>query len=138
MAFPAIITIKRKWFTDKSTIGEFIFDSLKSFTLEDTVRKNGVKVAGQTAIPAGRYEIVMTYSNRFGKLLPLLLDVPNFEGVRIHSGNKPEDTEGCILIGRYYDVTIPDIITDSRTAFKEFFELLKKSTLTGKVFLEIS
>lgn len=138
MALPAIITVKRKWFTDKSTVGELVFDSFKSFTLEDTVRKNGVKVAGKTAIPAGRYEIVMTYSNRFGKLLPLLLDVPNFEGVRCHSGNKPEDTEGCILIGRYYDPAIPDIITDSRVAFKEFFELLKKSTLTGKVWLEIS
>lgn len=58
------------------------------------------KVYGRTAIPRGRYRLLLTYSNRFGKQLPLLVDVPGFQGVRIHGGNAPEDSLGCILVGR--------------------------------------
>lgn len=66
-------------------------------TLEDPVR--GVKVAGDTAIPAGRYRVIVSVSAKFGRLLPLLLDVPNFRGVRMHRGNKTIDTRGCPLVG---------------------------------------
>ena len=71
-------------------------------TLEDTFRGNnlkGKKVYGQTCIPEGNYKIKMTYSNKFKKELPELLNVPYFEGIRIHQGNKPEDSEGCLLCG---------------------------------------
>ena len=64
--------------------------------LEEIKKK---KVYGQTAIPRGSYECVYTYSNRFKKMLPLLKDVPGFDGIRIHSGNSAKDTEGCILVG---------------------------------------
>jgi hypothetical protein len=88
----------RDTFTDKSTTGRlYIEDSFECYTLEDVVREN--KIYGKTAIPEGRYEVVLDISTRFKKELPRLLNVHNFEGIRIHAGNKAEDTEGCILVG---------------------------------------
>ena len=81
------------------TIGKLYVDGVYFCdTLEDPVRE-GEKIYGRTAIPAGKYDVLITMSPRFRKMLPLLLNVPGFEGVRIHSGNKADDTEGCILVG---------------------------------------
>jgi len=68
------------------------------WTLEDAIRD--IKIPQQTAIPAGRYRVTRTPSTRFKRVLPLLLDVPGFQGIRIHAGNTIADTEGCILVGR--------------------------------------
>lgn len=64
------------------------------------LEKGGAKVFGKTAIPRGRYRLTATMSKRFKKLLILVNDVPQFEGVRFHGGNKAEDSEGCILVGQ--------------------------------------
>ena len=106
-----LITIDRAWKKDGYTISRLYVNGelFGCNTLEDTDRglrqdmhleeiKNK-KVYGQTAIPSGSYECVYTYSNRFKKMLPLLLNVKGFEGIRIHSGNSAKDTEGCILVG---------------------------------------
>ena len=68
------------------------------YCLEDAVRPT--KIKGKTAIPAGKYEVVVTMSNRFKREMPLLVNVPNYEGIRIHGGNTHLDTDGCLLIAR--------------------------------------
>jgi len=76
-------------------------------TLEPTWRDyaNGAyKVKGRSAIPEGRYAVVISFSPKFQQWLPILLGVPKFEGIRIHAGNCSEDTEGCILVGKNREV----------------------------------
>ena len=83
------------------TIGRLSIDgSYFCDTLEDVVRPDGVKIYGETAIPKGKYKVVVDMSTRFKKLMPHILNVPMFEGIRIHSGNTDKDTHGCILVGK--------------------------------------
>lgn len=124
----------RKIFTDKSTISTVSLDGLpECFFLEDVVRE--VKIPGVTAIPYGRYKVIVTKSNRFSQLagkdvyLPLFLKVPGFEGVRIHSGNKPEDTEGCLLPGTQY---VTNQVMNSRTAFISLNEKINDALKRGE------
>lgn len=94
------LTLKRIAKRANYTIGNLsINGAYVCDTLEPTEREGGTKIKGKTAIPKGRYKVIISYSNKFKKSLPLLLNVPNFEGVRIHSGNDQNDTEGCILCG---------------------------------------
>lgn len=93
------LTLIRKIFTPESTIGDlFIDDHMFCHTLEDTVRRNGEKVRHETAIPFGKYDVIVSYSPKFQRLMPLLLNVPNFSGIRIHGGNRSSDTSGCIIV----------------------------------------
>ena len=94
--------VERLYLKPKYTIGRLYVDG-KYFcdTLEDQVRDlmKDKKVPGQTAIPVGEYEIIVNVSPRFCRKLPRLLNVPGFDGILIHRGNKAEDTAGCILVG---------------------------------------
>lgn len=104
------INVKRLYRKSEYTIGKMYIDGVYFCdTVEDTDRgltqnmKNSTieakKVYGKTAIPMGRYKVILSYSNKFGKTLPLLKDVLGFSGVRIHSGNTAADSLGCIIVG---------------------------------------
>ena len=85
---------------------EFLAGTEKEYfcdTLEPTWRDyehGAYKVKGRSAIPEGRYAVVISWSPKFKQWLPILLGVPKFSGIRIHAGNTAEDTEGCILVGK--------------------------------------
>lgn len=79
--------------------GTYFCDTLEPTWRDIGFGRPGRKVMGRTAIPEGRYPLVVTFSPRFKRWLPLLLNVPQFSGIRIHSGNTADDTEGCILPG---------------------------------------
>ena len=118
-----LIEVKRFEFKDTYTVGKMYIDNIyECYTLEDVVRK-GAKVNGQTAIPTGTYNLIINHSNRFNRDLPLLENVPNFTGVRIHSGNTSANTEGCILVGTTWSGK--DFIGNSRVAFNKLFDKLK-------------
>lgn len=101
-------TVRRESFADRWTLGSlYLGDLFECFTLEDRVREdpdpstpaNEAKVYGETAIPAGRYRMVLTRSPRLGIVTPELLEVPGFLGIRIHVANRPEEVLGCIAVG---------------------------------------
>ena len=96
------LLLERKYLKPAYTIGcLFVNGTRFCDTLEDRVRdlSHEPKIPGQTAIPAGRYEVIVNYSPRFKRHLPRLLNVPSFEGILIHRGNTAADTSGCILVG---------------------------------------
>lgn len=103
------------------------------FVLEDQVR-TGPKVYGQTAIPAGRYEIRMVRSPRFARELPRLLNVPGFEGILIHAGNTRHDTEGCLLPGlqRSQEPDGTQRVTQSRDAFARLMVRIQHALALGQ------
>lgn len=128
-----VFTLERMVFTDQSTIGELSIDgNVVCQTLEDTCRAH--KIAGKTAIPAGKYQVVITESQRFKRPLPLLLDVPGFEGVRIHPGNTADDTDGCILVGMKRG---ENAVYDSRKAFDLVFPEIQKRLEKGKLYIAV-
>ena len=96
------LLLRRKEYGAEATIGTLAIDGVhECWTLEDVVRPAGAaKVPGRTAIPAGKYHVVLSWSPKFKQRMPLLVGVPNFAGIRIHAGNTHQDTEGCILVGR--------------------------------------
>ncbi|MDQ6479786.1 DUF5675 family protein [Dyadobacter sp. LHD-138] len=136
------IFVTRRWRGVNSTVSSVTVDGqAHHFILED--RDRGLKsdmpladikrekVYGKTAIPTGRYQVAVTYSNRFKRLLPILVNVPGFAGIRIHPGNRHIDTEGCLLPGKGYAKEEQEyIVTTSRTAcdvlFLKINEALKK------------
>lgn len=122
------ITVYRDLFNN-CTLGKLYIDgTYQCETLEDRDRKlesGGKKVSGETCIPRGKYKVTIDYSNRFNRDLPHLLDVPDFTGVRIHSGNTRKDTSGCILLGQMR--VNNNNIGYSRMAFDDFFSKLEKA-----------
>ena len=126
------LVLKRIALKETYTIGKlYVNQEYFCDTLEDKVRdanKDGKldspKIYGETAIPYGTYKVIITQSARFKRLLPLLLNVPGFEGIRIHPGNSAVDTHGCLLVGKNTEV---GKVTNSKVIFNKLFELLTKA-----------
>lgn len=116
--------LKRTFLGSKYTIGRLTIDDVYFCdTLEDVERE--IKIPKETCIPRGTYKVVMDFSMRFQELMPHVLNVPNFEGIRIHAGNTAEDTEGCILLGTN---SKPGMVTNSRVIFNSFYTRLKNES----------
>ena len=125
------LSLIRKSQYEDFTLGELSIDGqFFCYTVEDKVRPIGEKVFGKTAIPAGSYNVIINISNHFKKEMPLLLSVPGFEGVRIHSGNTAEDSEGCIIIGM---VKTENGVGMSRVAFNKLMDKIKGKELTIEI-----
>lgn len=122
-----------------STIGKLYVDGVFfAYTLEDVDRQlesGGTKIKGQTAIPKGSYKVVIDFSNRFQKQMMHVLDVPQFEGIRIHAGNTDKDTEGCILLGK---VRSDNAVFNSRDTVAALFDKVRAAIDAGQeVNLEV-
>lgn len=112
----------------------YVNNKFECFTLEDPDRyleetPANIKVAGNTAIPLGTYNVIINMSARFKRLLPLLEKVAQFLGVRIHSGNDAGDTEGCILVG---NVRSNNSVQDSRAAFTNLMNKISEAYYRGE------
>lgn len=144
------LKVKRKAKRETYVIGDLSIDEVFfSNTLEDTDRGltsdmsdeeiKEIKQKGITAIPTGRYKVVMNIqSPKFSKYkqyefckgyLPRLVDVPGYEGVLIHIGNYPKDTDGCILVGKN---TVKGAVMESTATFKKLYDILKNADEAGQ------
>lgn len=130
------IKLARDFFGPACTFGKlYVDDRYECETLEDVVRPAGVKIPGETAIPFGRYKVVIDFSQRFQRMMLHVLDVPMFEGVRIHKGNTVRDTEGCVLVGL---VRSGAALQMSAAAFQPLFDKVHAALGQGQeVWLEI-
>ena len=136
-----IIAVNRQFLLPDRTIGEMLLDGAHfAWTMEDACREKGAwqssfKIPGQTAIPSGWYEVTLTMSNRFKRMLPLLLKVPDFEAIRIHGGNGPQDVEGCIAIGSDRD---DSRIWNSAVKVDALVALIQGSQTVSKVWCAVN
>lgn len=139
------IIARRTKIGPKSTLSRLFIDGVfYCWILEDEDRGltdtmtlvdiSKMKVHGQTAIPSGRYEVVVDYSTRFKKDLPRLLKVPGFAGIRLHPGNWIHNTEGCPLPGMGYSIDKQGeyCVTRSKDAFEPLFTKIKATLAAGK------
>jgi hypothetical protein len=131
-----LLEVKRDPSADGCTLGKLFVDGqFECFTLEDVVREVPGepvlqwKIPDQTAIPFGSYGVIVNFSEPFQRPLPLLLNVPGYDGVRIHSGNTAADTEGCILVGSQQGT---GAVLNSRDAFAALFPKIQAAIAQGQ------
>lgn len=97
---------------------------------EATIKK--LKVKGQTAIPTGIYQVLLTYSPKYKRIMPLINNVKGYSGIRIHSGNTAKDSEGCLLVGKNKEV---GKVLESRITYNALFKRLQQTK--GKIIIDI-
>lgn len=119
--------------------GKYFCDTLEDVDrgLDDSMSEDEIKqlkVKTQTAIPTGIYTVLMTYSPKYQKIMPLIHNVKGYSGIRIHSGNSSKDTDGCLLVGKN---TVVGRLTDSRNTFNALFKRLQQKG-SNKITIEIT
>ena len=135
----------RREFSEHSTIGDmYVDDKFFCYILEDKDRGltdemdlatiESLKVYGKTCIPYGRYEVMMTWSNKFKCIMPLVNKVKGYEGIRIHKGSNESHSLGCLLVGMKKQT---DRILNSPQAFDILYPMLQDACAKGKVFITI-
>jgi hypothetical protein len=141
------LVLKREVFTDESTIGKLTIDGvMECYILEDKDRGLidtmplaeivATKVYGKTCIPYGRYEIDWTMSARFKKMMPILLNVPGYSGIRIHVGNSEKDSLGCLLPCSKYSKNLG---IASTIATSKLYEKIARAKKKGqKIYITIT
>jgi hypothetical protein len=123
-----LVVSRDKEMSDR-TLGSLHYNGKRvCWTLEDKVRPAGVKVPKATAIPAGRYRLSINWSNKFQRKMVLVENVPNFSGIRLHGGNGPEHTDGCILVAKNRD-SVAGSIQGSQE--KQVFDIVEKIIMAG-------
>ncbi|WP_342086106.1 DUF5675 family protein [Dyadobacter sp. OTU695] len=140
----------RRWQGNASTLGTLSVDgAAHHFILEDKDRGLDskmplteiakLKVKKETAIPTGRYQVIIAHSARFKRLLPRLVDVPGYSGILIHPGNYIRNTDGCLLPGiTNFTEDKEYCVGQSRTAFERLFEkILAADKLGQKIWITI-
>ena len=126
--------IKSKLDIDDVYIGDTIEDTVIDLNENSRLDNGEKKVETITIIPYRIYEIKWTYSPRFKKYTPQLMNVPSFEGIRIHAGNTSADTEGCLILGKNKQV---GKVLNSRATINKFYPIIKNACSNGKVTIEI-
>lgn len=127
------IKLVRIAFKDTYTIGKLYVDGVyfcdtiedKDRGLDDSMTVREIlnkKVKGETAIPTGHYNIEITYSPKYKRMMPLLIGVKGYSGIRIHSGNTAKDTEGCLLVGKNTKV---GMVLESRNTYQRLFAMMQ-------------
>ena len=141
-----ILTLSRKNLLFDRTLGILTWNGVGQwFTLEDRDRGlhalmlpqaiEQIKKKDETAIPYGFYEVVLSESARFKRVMPEILRVPGFEGIRIHAGNTPLDTSGCLILGKMMN---GNDLAYSKSAVEEFEAKLTEALKTERVFLSVT
>ncbi len=132
------LLLARRGYSDEATEGD-LFDATDDaqpeflcYTLEDRVRPPGVKVPGETAIPPGRYRVVVTLSPTFRCWMPLLRNVPMYSGIRIHWGNRAIHTRGCIVVGDDPTGSRDNWVGKSRIAYDRLFDRIMAAQERGE------
>jgi hypothetical protein len=137
------LILERKVHNENSTEGNLYINGKWAYhTIEDRVRakpgewKKELKVYGKTAIPYGKYPVLVTWSNRFKRPMPGVFNVPDFEGIRIHWGTSELSSAGCIIISRKANNEADKLILD-KSATEELIKLLEETQKKEKVSITI-
>jgi hypothetical protein len=141
------ILLKRDVITTDYTLGQVSIDGVFfCYSLEDPIReqigpdgyfwRRHMKIPGKTAIPSGRYPVIAWQSPRFGRLLPMIQNVPDFVGILMHAGNDVDDTEGCPLLGEKRDIN-GGRVWDCAVVVREMTRRVREAG-AGKCWIEIT